>query len=124
MVALGDLAYQEFVFTQITVGSRESADFWKRLTQAFPHNIYVTGPEIDVDVDYTRQRIPFTFRVWDSPERIPDWDRFVKEHDVPDYCERFKLKRARGSPDAAVDEFQSCKPRPDAEPPISANALD
>ena len=75
LVATGALVHRRFVFRHIVDGSADAAAVWRALFAAFPDNIYTTGL-------YRRGR-PLVIDVYARPKDIPVWERFVRDHDVP-----------------------------------------
>jgi hypothetical protein len=80
LVTLGYLEKIEINLHYIPVPSTEAKMFWRLINERFPQNIH------------TKLRgyggVPPQLVVWDRAGRIPEWQRFVAEFDVPDYQAR------------------------------------
>jgi len=81
LVDLGYLARKEFRLKHILVPSEESHKFWSLSLKVSPGSAHITmsGDEPET---------PDALIVWDRPDRMTEWERFVSKYDVPDYRER------------------------------------
>jgi len=80
LVASGALVHRRFVFRHVEDGTADAAALWDALFAAFPENIHTTG-------SYQPGR-PLVIEVYARAKEIPIWERFVREHDVPNLRER------------------------------------
>jgi hypothetical protein len=77
LVRLGYLVRREYVLKYINSPSAEADALWRCLAQRFPENMYVQGSSPLAGPK------PFRLSVWDTPDRIAAWDKFIALHDVP-----------------------------------------
>lgn len=82
LVELGALDHREFVFDHLICPSAEYRALWAIIHANFS-SIHTTGC-------WSETPEPAVLQVWDTPEMIPKWEVFVREHDVPDFLERFQ----------------------------------
>ncbi len=84
LVRLGALTHRRFVFAHIRTGTGEGREVWRRAMEAFPSSPHTSGTTVD----------PFEIEVWETtPEMIARWEKFVEDHDVPDFRERYMEPR-------------------------------
>jgi hypothetical protein len=76
LVELGCLEKREFLLEHIEAPTPESRQLWNDLCERFPDNPHTT-------MDWYRVPEPAHVVVWDVPQRIPEWEAFIAEHDVP-----------------------------------------
>jgi hypothetical protein len=86
LVELGYFVHRRYTLQHILVPTPESKRFWQLVGKAFPNNPHTT-------LDYWDEPRPGHLDVWARPDRIPEWDEFVRTHDVPDFAERFGVER-------------------------------
>ena len=89
LVELGYLVRREFPLRHIRVPSEESRRFWQLLLEAFPDCPHTTMEGYEVGT-------PDAIIVWDRPSRIPAWEKFILEHDIPDFA--LPERRTEGLP--------------------------
>lgn len=82
LVRLGYFVRKEFRLRHISVPSENSKQFWLLVMKTFPEHIHV-------NMQGYEPQTPDALVVWDRPERISIWEKFVSTHDVPDFAERF-----------------------------------
>lgn len=82
LVQLGYLAHREFFLQHIQAPTEESRRLWELLIERFPDNPHTA-------MDWYREPQPMHIEVWDRPERVPEWEKFIADHDVPDFLDRF-----------------------------------
>lgn len=78
LVQIGYLTNRVFPLRHISVPSEESREFWKLVHKHFPENIYVRLQ------GYETNR-PDQLVVWDTPDNMAPWERFIAEYDSPDF---------------------------------------
>ena len=86
LVELGYLIHRRYWLSHILVTTPESRRFWRLVQKSFPNNRHTT-------FDYSNEPRPGHLDVWARPDRIPQWDEFVRTHDVPDFAERSGVER-------------------------------
>jgi len=84
LVELGYLEHREFVLEHVAAPTPESQVLWFHVTSRFADR---AGGDYTMDHPHAPQ--PARLCVWDRPDRIPRWEAFVAQHDVPDFDERF-----------------------------------
>ena len=87
LVELGYLEHRDFSFRYIRTQTPEYRRLWKLLDQAFPFPGYIS-----VTSDWYQEPTPTVLHVWDRPENMPLREKFVQEHDVPDFAQRFGVE--------------------------------
>ncbi len=82
LVALGYLVHREFVFDHVKTGTPDAKDsqVFRLSMERFPDNIHTLG-------SWSDKPEPFRLQVWDRPDKIPEWEAFVREVDRPDSAE-------------------------------------
>lgn len=75
LVASGALVHRRFVFKHVTSDSKRASAVLHAAFVEFPQNIHTSG-------NYTPGK-PLVLEVYAPPEEIPEWERFVRERDVP-----------------------------------------
>ena len=81
LVALGYLEHREFALQHVLAATPEYDRLWKLLCENFPDNPHTA-------MDWYHEPQPIRLDVWDRPARIPEWEAFVAERDVPDLLAR------------------------------------
>lgn len=84
LVALGYFEHREFYLEHIQVSTPESRRFWELVRDTFPDNVHTMMNWAGAD-----NPEPGVLSVWARPQQMPEWERFVARHDVPDLLERF-----------------------------------
>lgn len=82
LVELGALVHRTFVFEHLTCPSPEYRALWRI--------IHATFSSIHTTSHWSETPEPMVLQVWDTPEMIPKWEAFVREHDVPDFLGGFQ----------------------------------
>jgi hypothetical protein len=85
LVQMGYLTKRVFTLKCISVPSEDSREFWKLIERRFPENIYVrlTGYETNTLDQLT---------VWDTKDRMQEWERFVTEYDCAEFQKKIMAK--------------------------------
>jgi hypothetical protein len=92
LVDLGYFEHRTFRLKHIMTHTPEYRRCWNLMEQAFPFTGY-----INVESGWPEKPTPMVLEVWDRPERMPLWEKFVQEHDVPDFAQRFGPEPESGS---------------------------
>ena len=74
LVAYCALVHKVYILERLH--KADDAEFWKKIDDRFPDSPYA---EMSYPTDDSARRLS----VWDSPDRISDWDRFVSEYGEP-----------------------------------------
>jgi len=83
LVQLGELERRDFLLKHID----EATALLRAIRLAFPDNI-----DCQTTFDPHSPQ-PMKITVWDRPERLPEWEQFFAEHDVPDLRDRLMPSR-------------------------------
>lgn len=75
LVARGVLVHRRFVFKHIKDRTEASRAVSRAVVARFRDNMFTTGTH--------NPGKPMVLEVYAPPEEIPEWERFVREHDVP-----------------------------------------
>ena len=84
LVRLRYLEHREFVFQHVASATPESQILRFHIWRTFPDTARAY-----YEMDRPDTPGPARLHVWDCPERIPQWEAFVAEHDVAEFDERF-----------------------------------
>ena len=89
LVRLGCLQKKVFVLKHIRYGTRNAREFWRRIEKTFPENIYVSLAYETDDIMYSTN-VAARLVVYDKPQRIREWEEFVRNNDIPGLGEKVK----------------------------------
>ena len=92
LVDLGYLQHRKFTLRYVKTATPEYSQLWELAVNLFPRTDYD-----GLASDWDDQPTPMVLEVWDRPENMPRWEQFVREHDVPDFAQRFGLEPEAGS---------------------------
>lgn len=95
LVELGYLEHEEFTCQYILEQSDEYRGMWSEMeshASRTAENYFES-----TSWDASRAAGPMRIKMWDTPARMAMWRRFIEEHDVPDFFDRFPDARVPAS---------------------------
>ncbi len=84
LVELGYLRHRTFTLRNIRSHTPEYRRLWRLAVDLFPPRGYD-----GLHSEWPEEAAPMMLEVWDRPANMPRWEAFVRDHDVPDFDERF-----------------------------------
>ena len=88
LVDLGALEYRHYQLQHIPISSDEATIFWQRAWTKFGKVVHAHGAMVPADFKSLPTLPAEELHVWDRPDRMDEWDEFVKTHDVPDLLKK------------------------------------
>lgn len=83
LVRLGAFIKKEHVFQHLQVRSPQAKHFLDLITYK------KCPPRENIESPYLEPPKPFRCTFWFESDQLEKWDQFIREHDVPDYNEKF-----------------------------------